>query len=149
MIFVVSSAKAEPMKKSDSKSDAMLKTENALIMPSQELKWMDVPEVQGVKTAVVEGDPKIGPHHAFYRFKEGTVVPTHHHSADHFTTVISGTILLTDQGKEYRLGPGSFFSFLKKEKHSTKCDSGAECLLFIDSRGAWDVVPEKSTKAER
>ena len=62
---------------------------------------------------------------------------------DKTKSVVSGTTILTVDGKEHRLSPGSYFSFENKQKHSTSCAEGAECILFTDVRGQWDVVPEK------
>jgi hypothetical protein len=27
--------------------------------------------------------------------------------------------------------------------HATRCEAGAECVLAMDVRGKWDVVPQK------
>jgi quercetin dioxygenase-like cupin family protein len=67
----------------------------------------------------------------------------HHHSSDHFATVVTGTLILTVDGQEQLLPAGSFFSFKNKKVHATACSPGAECILFTDVRGKWDVVPEK------
>ena len=72
--------------------------------------------------------------------------PLHHHTADHYVTVVSGTLILIVDGKENKLPAGSYFSFTGKAKHETKCDAGAECVLFVDARGKWDVVPEEAPK---
>jgi hypothetical protein len=46
-------------------------------------------------------------------------------------------------GKETKLPPGSYFQFTGKKPHMTRCDAGADCMLFIDSRGKWDILPEE------
>ena len=51
--------------------------------------------------------------------------------------------MLTVDGKEAKLPAGSYFSFTGKKPHLTKCDATADCVIEIDSRGKWDVVPEK------
>lgn len=130
-------------------TDTMLKTESAIVLPAQELKWVAQAEFPEVKMAVVEGDAKKGPHHAFHKFPAGFEAPLHHHSPDYFATVISGTMIINVDGKDYRMGAGSFLSLKPKMKHSTRCDKAAECILFMDTRGAWDVVPEKAAKAGR
>jgi quercetin dioxygenase-like cupin family protein len=117
----------------------------AVLRPAADLKWNDVPDMLGVRMAVVEGDPAKGPAHFFVKFDAGFTAPRHHHTADHYVTVVSGTLVLTtDQGEE-RLPPGSFFTFTGKAKHTTKCEAGSECVLMIDSRGKWDVIPEKAS----
>ena len=57
-------------------------------------------------------------------------------------TVVTGTLVLTVDGKDTKLPPGSYFAFTGKKSHFTKCDAGADCTLFIDNRAKWDVVPE-------
>jgi hypothetical protein len=56
--------------------------------------------------------------------------------------VVAGTLVLTVDGKENKLPPGSYFSFKGKGKHMTKCEAGADCILSMDVRGKWDVVPD-------
>ena len=72
----------------------------------------------------------------------GFTAPVHHHTANHFVTVVAGTLVLTVDGSEQKLPPGSFFAFTKKAKHATACAAGADCVLSVDSRGKWDVLVE-------
>jgi len=113
-----------------------------MLVPSADLKWGDVPGMTGVQLAAVEGDPAKGPSHFFLKFVGGFAAPLHHHSADHSGTVVAGTLVLTVDGKDQRLPAGSFFAFSGKGKHMTKCEAGAACVLFMDVRGKWDVVPD-------
>lgn len=113
---------------------------SAVLTTVDELKWVDVPNAPGVQTATVEGDATKGPHHFFLKFPAGFEVGAHHHTADHYGTMIKGTLVLTVDGKETKLAPGSFVGFTHKTKHATKCEAGSECVMFIDSRGAWDAV---------
>ena len=57
--------------------------------------------------------------------------------------------MLTVDGKESKLGPGSYFSFTGKKPHATKCDAAADCVLEIDARSKWDVVPAKKPSADK
>jgi hypothetical protein len=34
-------------------------------------------------------------------------------------------------------------------KHAAKCQAGAECILFSDARGKWDVVMAEEKKAPK
>ena len=122
---------------------AAAKKAAATLTPAPDLKWNDVPGMDGVKMAVVDGDPSKGAGHFFVKFTGGFAAPEHHHNADHFVTVISGTMVLTVDGKATELPAGSYFTFSGKKTHATACKAGADCLLFIDTRGKWDVVPEK------
>jgi quercetin dioxygenase-like cupin family protein len=121
---------------------------SAVLTPAADLKWNDVPGFQGLKMAVAEGDPSKGASHFFIKFEPGFKAPVHHHTANHFVNVVSGTLVLVVDGKETRLPPGSYFSFTKKQKHGTACEAGAECVLSIDARGKWDVIPEKEKAGE-
>lgn len=114
------------------------------VMAAGDLKWADVPGFTGVHLAPAEGDPNKGAAHFFMKFDKGFSAPEHHHTADHYVTVISGTMIMTIDGKEVKLGPGSYFSFTGKKVHSTKCDAASDCVIEIDARGKWDVVPEKA-----
>ena len=115
----------------------------ATLTSAADLKWSDVPGFPGVHMAVGEGDPGKGPSHFFLKFDKGFTAPEHHHSADHYGTVVAGTVILTVDGKDTKLGPGSYFSFTGAKAHATKCDAAADCILELDARGKWDVVPEK------
>jgi quercetin dioxygenase-like cupin family protein len=121
----------------------------AVLIPASEFKWADVPGFPGLKMAAIQGDPAKGAHHAMIKLPAGFVAPLHHHSSDHYVTVVSGTVLFTVDGKETKLPPGSYFSYTGKKQHITKCDAGAECILSMDTRGKWDVVPEKEKAAAK
>lgn len=124
--------------------ESKMKAPDAVFVDSSEIKWMDVAEFPGVQHADVEGNSMKGPHHAFMKFKAGFNAPMHTHTANHYVTTLAGTfILTTPDGVEHKLSPGSFFSFKNKAKHSTKCAEGADCIISLDVRGKWDVVPEK------
>ena len=115
----------------------------AVLTPAGDVKWADVPGFPGVQMAAVSGDPGKGPHHSMLKFKAGFEAPVHHHTSDHYGTVVAGTLVLTSGGREVRLPPGSYFAFTGKMPHSTKCDAGADCVVALDARGKWDVVPAK------
>lgn len=125
------------------------KAGTAVLVPVGDVKWSDVPGFPGVSMAVLQGDPAKGPHHSMLKFKDGFAAPLHHHSSNHFGTVVSGTLVLTVDGKETKLPAGSFFSFIGKKKHMTRCEPGADCVLSMDVRGKWDVVPAKADPAEQ
>ncbi len=117
---------------------------HAVLMAASDLKWMDSPDAPGVKVAALHGDPGKGAAEFFVKLPAGLSVPMHYHNADHYVAVLSGTMKLGPEGgAEKTLGPGSGFYFTGKKKHTTACVAGADCVLFIDSRGKWDVVPEE------
>ena len=124
----------------------MQKTGSSVLLPAGDLKWNEVPGFPGVMMATLEGDPATGPCHFMMRLSDGFAAPLHHHTSDHFVTVVSGTLSLTVDGKETKLPAGSFFLFKGKKVHVTKCEPGADCVLTIDARGKWDVFPETVAK---
>ena len=119
---------------------------NAVFKPQADLLWNAVPDAPGVMIAAVQGDPAKGASHFFLKFPSGFSAPVHHHSANHYVTVVTGTLVLIVDGKEQRLPAGSYASFGGKKKHATRCEAGADCILAMDVRGRWDVVPEAQAK---
>ncbi|HEX4857672.1 MAG TPA: DUF4437 domain-containing protein [Usitatibacteraceae bacterium] len=112
----------------------------AVLMPAGDIKWTDVKEFPGVKMAVLHGDPAKGAHHSMLRLPAGFNAPVHHHTADHYVTVVSGTVVFTIDGKDTKLPAGSWFAFTGKKAHITKCEAGADCVLSNDARAKWDVI---------
>jgi quercetin dioxygenase-like cupin family protein len=123
-------------------SDKPMKVTGVEFVPAADVKWSDVPGMTGVQVAAVDGDPSKGPSHFFLKFVGGFAAPLHHHSSNHFVTVVSGTLVITIDGTDHKLPPGSFFAFSNKTKHMTRCEAGPECVLAMDVRGKWDVKPD-------
>lgn len=121
------------------------KAANFTLIEAKDIKWTAMEGFQGVYISTIEGDAKKGAHHSFIKFDAGFAAPLHTHTANHYSTVIAGTIIMTVDGVEHRLPAGSYFSFLNKRAHATSCAPGADCLLFTDVRGKWDVIPEKES----
>jgi quercetin dioxygenase-like cupin family protein len=118
----------------------------SVFIPAADARWGAVPDAPGVQIAPLQGDPARGPSHFLLKFAGGFSAPLHHHSANHYVTVLAGTLVLAVDGKEQKFGPGSYFSFSGKKKHATRCEAGADCVLAMDVRGRWDVVPEAKPK---
>lgn len=117
-----------------------LAQQNAKVTPLADLKWVDA-GIPGVSTASVDGDMKQGESHFYLRYASGFVAPVHYHSPDHFVVLVSGMLVLIVDGKEHRLEPGSSFSLHDKAHHAARCESGADCVMLVDARAPWDVVP--------
>ena len=116
------------------------KDATAVLLPAGDIKWNDVPDSPNLKMAILEGNPAQGAGHFLIKFKDGFAAPLHHHSSDHFVTVLSGTLSLTVDGKETKLPAGSFFLFRGKKEHITRCEPGADCVISVDVRGRpWKV----------
>lgn len=109
------------------------------VRPVADIKWNEA-SVPGVATAVVNGDMAKGPSHFYLRYAAGLVTPPHHHSPDHYVTMVTGNLVLIVDGKEHGLGPGSYFALTNKAKHAARCEGSQACVMFIDARGPWDVV---------
>ena len=129
--------------------DKPMKVKGAEFVPTADVKWSDVPGMTGLQIAAVEGDPSKGPSHFFLKFVGGFAAPLHHHTANHFVTVVSGTLVITIDGTDHKLPAGSFFAFSNKTKHLTRCETGSECVLALDVRGKWDVVPDGEKPAAK
>jgi len=119
---------------------------NATLVAADELKWVDVPGTPA-KMATVKGDAAKGAHASFIKLPAGFSAPLHHHTADHHVAVVSGTVTLTPEGGAAKsLGPGSWFQFTGRKRHVTTCETGADCVLYVVSNGAWDLVPAEAPK---
>lgn len=121
---------------------AALAAGQSVVTPSADLKWAGA-GIPGVSTAVADGNMTKGASHFYLKYAAGFVTPPHHHSPDHRVTTVSGTLVLIVQGKEHRLPPGSYFALLGKAVHVARCEGSEDCVMFIDARGPWDVVPQK------
>jgi len=114
-------------------------------VPAGNLKWMDAgPDAPGVQYAAVAGDPKKGAAKFFVKLPSGFSAGMHHHTADHFSVVVSGTLVQNVDGQDVTMPAGSYFSYTGKKQHTTKCTDAGGCILFVDASGKWDVVPEKT-----
>ncbi len=114
----------------------------AVLRAASEMKWVDVPDAKGVQQAVVWGNAQKGAHGSFAKLTAGTDIPLHTHTAGGRTVVISGTMLEGLEGQTPKeLGPGSYFFIPGNVKHTTACKAGAECLIYTDWQGAFDLKP--------
>ena len=119
---------------------AALAQPQSSVVRAEDLKWTGA-GIAGVSTAVVDGDIAKGASRFYLRYAAGFVAPVHYHSADHRVTTVTGTLVLIVDGKEHRLAPGSYFALLGKALHAARCDGAQDCVMFIDARSPWDVVP--------
>ena len=115
--------------------------ESTVVVAKADLKWKDMGN--GITAAPVSGDMEKGASRFFLKYPVGLVTPNHHHDADHYVTMVSGTITLTVDGKEHKLGPGSYFALTNKVAHVAKVIGKEDALFFIQSDGPWNVVMEK------
>jgi len=117
----------------------------AVHVPAGDLEWKDPgPDSNGVRYAAVSRDPLRGAARFFVKLPSGFSVGMHHHTADHFGVVVSGTLVQNVDGQDVTMPAGSYFSYTGKKQHTTRCTDPAGCILFMDVQGKWDVVPERS-----
>jgi mannose-6-phosphate isomerase-like protein (cupin superfamily) len=114
----------------------------AAVTAKADLQWKEM-GTAGVAAAPVSGDMDKGPSRFFLKYPKGLVTPMHHHTADHYATVVSGSITLTVNGKEHKLGPGSYFALTGQASHSARVEGNEEAVFFIQADGPWDVVADK------
>ena len=114
---------------------------STVVVTKANLKWKDMGN--GVTAAPVSGDMEKGASRFFLKYPIGLVTPKHHHDADHYVTVVSGTITLAVEGKEHKLGPGAYFALTNKASHTAKVEGNEEAVFFIQADGPWNVVMEK------
>jgi mannose-6-phosphate isomerase-like protein (cupin superfamily) len=114
---------------------------SAVVVAKADLKWNDMGN--GVEAAPVSGSMEKGASRFFLKYPVGLVTPKHHHDADHYVTVVSGTVTLTVEGKDYRLGPGAYFALTNKVSHTAKVEGNEDAVFFIQADGPWNVVIKK------
>jgi quercetin dioxygenase-like cupin family protein len=114
------------------------KSQEAVVRPAESIQYKEV--MKGISKAHLWGKSR-GTHGALTKFAAGTKVPMHTHSTDIRIIVVSGTIITGDpEGKETRLGPGSYRFTPAGYKHMTSCAEGAECLLYEEMPGEFDLI---------
>jgi mannose-6-phosphate isomerase-like protein (cupin superfamily) len=113
----------------------------SIVMPKADLKWKAMGN--GIEAAPVSGDMEKGSSRFFLKYPVGLVTPMHHHTANHHVTVVSGTITLTVGGKDYKVGPGSYFMLSDRAAHVAKVEGNEPAVFFIQAEAPWDVVMAK------
>ena len=111
------------------------------VVAKSDLKWKDMGN--GIAAAPVSGDMEKGASKFFLKYPVGLITPRHHHDPDHYVTVVSGAITLTADGKDSKLGPGSYFALTNKAVHIARVEGQEEAVFFIEADGPWNVVMEK------
>jgi len=108
-----------------------------------DLKWTDLDPTgaPGVKIANLWGDPAKGRFGAFFKLPAGFAAPLHTHTHPMKVVIVSGTYVQAPDGAaEFRLGPGSYLMQPGGNyRHTTTCDSASDCVIFVESLGAFDL----------
>lgn len=120
-----------------------------VLKSAADLKWTDVPNVTGAQQAVLWGNPQKGPSGFLVKFKGGTEVGLHSHTADMRSVVISGTVVITVEGQGPKeLVAGSYASEPGGSKHTTACKAGADCMFLVQAAGVFDIVMAEGSGAK-
>ena len=121
----------------------------AVLMPAGDMKWTELDsKVPGVMIADLWGNHAKGAFGAMNKFPAGWGATLHTHTHAMKLVVISGTWIHTPEGKpEVRLGPGSYLMQSGGNyRHASACDKASECVVFIESNGAFDIKPVEAAK---
>jgi quercetin dioxygenase-like cupin family protein len=111
-----------------------------IAMAASELKWVDNPSIKGAQQAVLWGDPSKGAYGALKKVTGGTVLPMHTHTNATRVVMVAGTISFTFEGSQAKdMGPQSYTSIPAGVKHTATCKTGADCVYFETSPGAYDM----------
>lgn len=133
-----------------SKAKPAVKAGTPVFVSAGDVKWADLnpTAAPGVQIADVWGDHTKTGYGAFLKFPAGFLAPLHTHTHAIKIVVISGTYTQTPDGKaEMRMGPGSYvFQPGGEYKHVSACDKASDCVLFIESSGAFDLKPVETAK---
>lgn len=112
-------------------------------IPQSDLAWADLdPEgAPGVQLAPLWGDPGSGGFGALFSLPAGFAAPLHTHTHPMRLVIVSGTYIQAPEGEEeFRLGPGSYLMQPGGDyRHTTRCDTGSDCVFFVGSDGAFDM----------
>ena len=147
VLAVVLLAPADAAKAAAAKAKPAAKSAKLVTMAPDDLKWVPNPANAEVMMAIVKGDPGKGPHAAFHKFKPGFSAGLHSHSSDFNIAVVSGTLIAGPEGgPEKKLPAGSYEYQPHGVKHTTSCDAGSECVIFVVASGKFDLTPADAPK---
>ncbi len=111
--------------------------------PAADLNWTDLDPVgaPGVKITKLWGDPATGAFGAFFKLPAGFAAPLHTHTHPMKVVIVSGRYIQAPEGApEFRLGSGSYLMQPGGNyRHTTRCDTGSECVFFVESDGPFDL----------
>ncbi len=94
----------------------------------------------GVKKKVLWGDPDKGPYGEFTKFDPGITNPLHTHSSGIRIVVLQGAYIYKPQnGKEIRVGAGSYIFVPAGDVHVSGSDPKEGALFYEESRGKFDL----------
>jgi quercetin dioxygenase-like cupin family protein len=121
-------------------------TEDAQVAQLKDAKWAPpkAPQIPpGAMVSPIATDPASGGSVGYAKFPAGYAFPSHTHSATEYSTVVSGKVRFTLDGKAYDLEPGSYIVIPPKTHHQLQCGAGAECVVLTRRAGPTDYSWDK------
>jgi quercetin dioxygenase-like cupin family protein len=111
------------------------------VLAAEDINWVEDPQLPGVRSAVLWGDPNSGKEHALLRrFPAGYAPPPHSHPSTESVVMIAGHIVVEHEGGERRvLGPGSYSQIPANMVHAVRCTTEAECIFLLRSPGLFTI----------
>ena len=151
-LFLVAAALLPQRAEAAGAKPAMKSAKSFVVKPAADMKFAPLPDgPPGVTEALLWGDSTKGAYGAISKFPAGWSAPLHTHPATHKVVVISGTWIHGEPGKpDVKLGPGSYLVQPAGMKHTSACDAGSECEIFLQSDGKFGIkmVEEKKAPAK-
>ena len=77
-------------------------------------------------------------------FRPNFSAPLHHHTSDHYSVVLAGTMVFNFDGQDHTLPAGSYFFFTGQEAAHDPVPRSCGVHALRGYPGKWDVVPEKT-----
>jgi quercetin dioxygenase-like cupin family protein len=114
--------------------------DEAMVVSLKDAKWTPAkpPIPSGAFGSPIAADAPPGGNIGYAKYAPGVEIPMHWHSAAEYTTVISGTVRYTVEGKISDVGPGGYIVIPAKAKHAATCVPGSECLAITRRAGPTD-----------
>jgi len=140
--LVAGSLAAAPAHRAVSAAPAAESERVPMMVTLAELKWRELPERKGTQSAVLSGDPRVGPYTQMRRLPGGTDNPLHVHSSEITNVVISGVLYMgADAASARDLGPGSVVVLPANWVHVSGCRAGSDCVFYQEGKGKFDYKP--------
>ena len=152
-LVVVCAATSRTLAAAQAQKDAPDPATRLVAMPAGDLKWADLDPkgAPGVQYAALWGDHTKGAFGALFKLPAGFVAPLHTHTHDMRVVFLSGTYVQQPEGRpEFRLGPGGYMMQPGGNyRHITSCDKSADCVFFVESDGAFDLMAVEGKAPQR
>ena len=107
-----------------------------------DLKWLALPDREGMQYALLSGDPKTGAYTQIRKVPAGTDNPLHSHSSEITNVIINGTWYTGPNSNSARdFGRGSLITMPAGWVHVSGCRPGSECVFYQQGKGKFDFKP--------